>query len=102
MSQSLTSPSVHPTSQDVPRTFADVVKDYIATTKPEHLAVLLTCWATMTLAGGASFGTYVYVLFATGLAVASSHVFNQIIDRDIDAIMTRTRNRPLAAQRISV
>ena len=43
-----------------------------------------------------------FTLLGTAFAVASSHVFNQIIDRDVDAIMRRTRQRPVAAGRISV
>lgn len=101
MSQPLASGSVQPAPRDEPRRALAVVKDYIAITKPKHQVVLLTCWATMTLAGGAPFGVYLYVLFATALGVASSHVFNQLIDSDIDAKMSRTNNRPLAAQRIS-
>jgi len=78
----------------------NLIKDYIAITKPKHQFVLLTCWATMTLAGSPEPIHVLTTLFATALAVASSHVFNQILDRDIDAIMTRTRNRPIAAGRV--
>lgn len=55
----------------------------------------------MTLAGGASFGMVIFVLFTTALAVASSHVFNQLLDSKFDAKMERTKDRPLAAGRIS-
>lgn len=77
------------------------MKDYIAITKPKHQAVLLTAWSTITLAGGLPLGMFLYVLFATGLAVASSHVFNQLLDSNFDAQMERTKTRPLAAGRIS-
>lgn len=80
---------------------SSVIKDYIDITKPKHQFVLLTCWATMVLAGSPGALHVITTLIATSLAVASSHVFNQILDRDIDAIMTRTRNRPLAAGRVS-
>lgn len=98
MSQSTMSEPLHRTGE---RTAMAVIKDYIEITKPKHQAVLLTCWSTMTLAGGASFGRYIFVMFATALAVASSHVFNQLLDSDFDAKMTRTAGRPLAARRIS-
>lgn len=100
MSQPLTSTTVR-TVESARRSPIDVIKDYIAITKPKHQVVLLTCWATMTMAGGLPLSSLLFVLFATGLGVASSHVFNQLIDSDIDALMTRTRNRPLAAKRIS-
>ena len=100
MSQPLTTARAG-TVNEVQRPLADVVKDYIAITKPKHQVVLLTCWATASLAGEVPLGYLLFVLFATGLGVASSHVFNQLIDSDIDAVMTRTRKRPLAAKRIS-
>ena len=34
--------------------------------------------------------------------VGASNVYNQIIERDLDALMERTKNRPLPAGRISV
>ena len=101
MSQPLMPSSARAVPHSEPRTTMAVIKDYIAITKPKHQAVLLTCWATMTLAGGLPFGQFLFVLFTTGLAVASSHAFNQLIDSDLDAKMTRTRDRPLAAKRIS-
>lgn len=34
--------------------------------------------------------------------VGASNIYNQIIERDLDALMERTKNRPLPAERISV
>lgn len=42
------------------------------------------------------------VAFAVSLIVASGCVFNNIIDRDIDRVMTRTRSRALANESISI
>lgn len=101
MSSETAPESLRPVSAKASRAFADVVKDYVAITKPKHQAVLLTAWSTMALAGGASFGMVIFVLFTTALAVASSHVFNQLLDSEFDAKMERTKDRPLAAGRIS-
>ncbi len=101
MSHPLAQEAVQAAKRDEPRRAWAVVKDYIAITKPKHQVVLLTCWSTMMLAGGAPFAEGLFILFATALGVASSHVYNQLFDSDIDAKMRRTRNRPLAAGRIS-
>lgn len=85
------------------RALAPSFRDYLAITKPKHQFVLFTCWVTMRLAAAElPLDLVFFTLLGTGLAVASSHVFNQIIDRDIDAVMERTRRRPMAAGRISV
>lgn len=44
------------------------------------------------------------LLLAVGgyLMVGASNVFNQIIERDLDALMDRTKNRPIPAGRMSV
>ena len=34
--------------------------------------------------------------------VGASNVYNQIIERDLDALMDRTKNRPIPAGRVSV
>ena len=41
-------------------------------------------------------------LVATALAVASAHVFNALLERDVDALMARTERRPLASGRLAV
>ena len=44
------------------------------------------------------------VLLAIGgyFMVGASNVFNQIIEQDLDALMDRTKNRPIPAGRMSV
>ena len=39
-------------------------------------------------------------LFGTGLVAAGASVLNQVLERDTDALMLRTRERPLPARRI--
>lgn len=50
------------------------------------------------LEGPATYGGLLGSLF---LAVAGTTVLNMVYDRDIDAVMTRTRERPLASGRLS-
>jgi heme o synthase len=81
-----------------------MLKDYIHLTKP---GLVLSNVAAV--AGGfalATRGMFHWPLFAaciagTGLVMASGCVFNNYIDRDIDAAMERTRHRPLPAGRMS-
>ena len=42
------------------------------------------------------------LLFGGFFVVAASNIYNQIIEKDLDALMVRTKNRPLPTNRISV
>ncbi|MCB0375211.1 MAG: heme o synthase, partial [Sinomicrobium sp.] len=46
--------------------------------------------------------TLILLLFGGYFMVGASNAYNQIIERDSDALMKRTRNRPLPAGRMSV
>lgn len=56
------------------------------------------------LLGADSINLTVVFLLAVGgyCMVGASNVFNQIIERDLDALMNRTKNRPLPAGKITV
>ncbi len=43
----------------------------------------------------------VFMLVGTGLVVGSANALNMVLERDIDKRMTRTKNRPLPAGRLS-
>jgi protoheme IX farnesyltransferase len=77
---------------------------YADLTKPRLLPlVLLTGLPVFGLAsqGAPSFGFAALVLFGIALAAASANTLNAYIERDLDARMERTRNRPLPAGRVS-
>ena len=42
------------------------------------------------------------LIFGGIFVVAASNIYNQIIERDLDALMSRTKNRPLPTNKISV
>ncbi|WP_412983725.1 heme o synthase [Pontimicrobium sp. IMCC45349] len=46
--------------------------------------------------------TLVLLAFGGYFMVGASNVFNQIIERDLDALMKRTKNRPIPSGRLSV
>ena len=71
---------------------------YIALTKPRIIELLLiTTVPTMVLAeqGWPSWGLVVITLVGGTLAAGGANAINMVVDRDIDALMERTKNRPL-------
>ncbi len=49
-----------------------------------------------------AFGHWLLMLLGTFGVVAAANAFNQVLERDVDALMSRTATRPLPAQRMSV
>jgi len=77
---------------------------YADLTKPRLLPlVLLTGLPVFGLAapGASSVGFAALVLLGIALAAASANTLNAYLERDVDALMERTRNRPLPAGRIA-
>ncbi len=76
----------------------ETLRAYIAITKPRVIELLLiTTLPAMVLAqrGLPPLGLTAATLGGGALAAGSAHVFNQVIERDIDALMRRTSRRPL-------
>ena len=46
--------------------------------------------------------TVLQLVFGGYFMVGASNAFNQVMERDLDALMDRTKNRPVAAGRMSV
>jgi protoheme IX farnesyltransferase len=77
---------------------SSVVGAYVALTKPRIIELLLiTTVPTMVLAEGGwpSWGLVLVTLFGGTLAAGGANAINMYIDRDIDALMERTKMRPL-------
>lgn len=89
------------TAEPVPRP-ASFSRDFSALTKPRiTLMVVLTTAVGYLLATPAfDVPTLVWTLLGTALLAAGSSVFNQVIERKIDARMVRTAQRPLPAGRM--
>ena len=82
-----------------------VFKNYVSLTKPRIIELLLvTTVPTMFLASG-GWPNWLLVLntFIGGaLAAGGANALNNVVDRDIDALMTRTAHRPLVTGKVSV
>lgn len=76
--------------------------DAIALTKPRIMMMaLLTAAGGASLApGNPSLGVWVALLVGTGLLVGAANTFNMYLERDIDCLMSRTKQRPLPARRM--
>lgn len=79
-------------------------RDYLTLCKPRVvLLMLLTMWAGMYLASMSPIPLSLWINATLGFALlsGSAAAFNHIIDQHIDALMDRTKNRPLPAKKIS-
>jgi protoheme IX farnesyltransferase len=81
----------------------EVLGRYVALTKPRIIELLLvTTLPVMVLAAQGMPGLWTAAATLVGgtLAAASANTLNCVVDRDIDAVMTRTKRRPMARQQV--
>jgi protoheme IX farnesyltransferase len=81
-----------------PRTVGSTLRAYVALTKPRIIELLLiTTIPTMFLAAGGfpSLGLILATMIGGYLAAGGANTLNMFLERDIDAKMKRTRNRPI-------
>lgn len=77
---------------------------FLEITKPRIIELLLvTTVPTMVVAqrGWPSTWLVINTLIGGSVAAGGAHAINMVVDRDIDALMERTRNRPLVTGEIS-
>jgi protoheme IX farnesyltransferase len=78
-------------------------RDFVMLAKPRlNLLVVASTLVGYAMADGESLGLVrvAGLLFGTGLVAGGASAFNQVIERDLDALMKRTRTRPLPDQRL--
>lgn len=83
----------------------DTWRDFLTLCKPRVvLLMLLTVWAGMYLAADHSISWQLVLTASLGIAFVSgaSAAINHIIDHKIDALMERTKDRPLAGRRLTL
>ena len=81
-----------------------LIGNYVALTKPRIIELLLiTTVPTMVLAAGGwpGWGLVAVTLLGGSLAAGGANAFNMYVDRDIDAKMRRTQDRPLVTGAIA-
>jgi heme o synthase len=88
-----------------PPALAAKIGAYVALTKPRIIELLLiTTVPPMFLAAGGwpGAGKIAATLVGGTLTAGAANVFNMVWDRDIDAVMARTRRRPIPAGTIGI
>ncbi len=81
------------------------LKEWYKLTKPGIIyGNLISCAAGYTIVAGKNFilSRFLLILISTTFIIASACVLNNILDRDIDLKMERTRNRALAMNSIAI
>ncbi|HEV7223382.1 MAG TPA: heme o synthase [Pirellulales bacterium] len=79
--------------------------DYLELTKPKIAAlelVTVTVAAVVASAGAPDLWSVLHALIGTALIAAGASAGNQLLERETDALMERTADRPLPAGRLSV
>ena len=78
-------------------------RDFVALAKPRlNMLVVASTLAGYAMGDGESLGLVRLcgLLLGTGLVAGGASAFNQVIEREPDALMRRTRTRPLPGQRL--
>ena len=78
-------------------------RDFVALAKPRlNLLVVASTLVGYAMAPGEGLGVLgtAALLLGTGLVAGGASAFNQVLERDLDALMRRTRTRPLPDQRL--
>src|SRR3954449_13592176 len=90
------------TALPLPAAARQVAADYLTLTKPKvQSLLLLTTVAAMEIAGDPSIGLIAATCLGGYLSAGGAGAVNHWYDRDLDALMPRTANRPVAAGRVS-
>jgi len=85
------------------RPLAEVARDFLVLTKPGVMALLLVttvCAMIVAASGMPPLGTFAWTVIGGALAAGGASAINHWWDRDIDAVMNRTRRRPVPGGRV--
>lgn len=85
------------------RSLGETLRLYVDITRPRVMALVVFTGLPALVLGKDAWPTLsqaFWVLLGTGMAGAASSAFNAYVERDTDAFMARTRNRPLPASSV--
>jgi heme o synthase len=83
-------------------TWRTVIGDYFEMTKPKVQSLLLfTTVTTMYVAGDPSLGLVALTCLGGALSAGGAGAINHALDRDLDRVMKRTADRPVASGRVT-
>ena len=82
----------------------NIVKSYWELTKPRiTFSILITTFLGYYLGGRgvSSFSHFLWLMLGVALVCSGSSALNQYLERDVDALMERTKNRPIPSGQLS-
>lgn len=87
----------------VPRDARSVARALVELTKPGVTRMVLVTTAAGALVAPESLqvGRFISTLLGTAAVVAAANTMNMVLERDVDALMERTRGRPLPSGRLT-
>ncbi len=102
MAASRATAAVPPAALGTPSAARQLVSDYVELTKPKvQSLLLLTTVAAMLVAGEPSIGLILLTCLGGYLSAGGAGAVNHWYDRDIDAAMERTADRPVPSGRVA-
>jgi protoheme IX farnesyltransferase len=90
-------------TDDAPRDLSGIALSLVQLSKPSVTRMVLAtaaCGAVIA-PGSVRLGTLAAALVGTGLVVSSANALNMYLEGDVDALMARTRNRPIPSGRLA-
>jgi protoheme IX farnesyltransferase len=93
----------HARAETLAGSWRTTVSDYVEMTKPKVQSLLIfTTITTMYVAGDPSLGLVALTCLGGALSAGGAGAINHALDRDLDQVMKRTADRPVASGRVSV
>jgi heme o synthase len=99
----MTTRAQHPSGARALREILSVAEPWVQLAKPgvTRLVLVTTLFGGLVAAVPLSIGRWMLTLAGTALVVAAANALNMVLEQDADALMSRTRERPLPSGRLA-